>query len=116
MVPLLFYVRDFGSAESSGLEFIGAPDWFKEGKLALTYGITSVPLAYAPALNDPSDLKFVKEDKPDGPGLATCWKQAEPALFYVKPVDSPAVLVEKVYGGWRLYYTNGGWVKVVRIK
>jgi len=27
----------------------------------------------------PSDLKFVKEEKPDGPGLATCWKQAEPA-------------------------------------
>lgn len=61
------------------LQFVGAPDWFKEGKLALTYGVTSVPLTYSPALNDPSDLKFVKEDKPDGPGLATCWKQAEPA-------------------------------------
>jgi pimeloyl-ACP methyl ester carboxylesterase len=62
-----------------GLEFIGAPDYFKEGKLALSYGITSVPLTYAPALADPSDLKFVKEDKPDGPGLATCWKQEAPA-------------------------------------
>jgi pimeloyl-ACP methyl ester carboxylesterase len=62
-----------------GLEFVGAPGWFKEGKLALTYGVSSVPLTYAPALSDPSDLKFVKDDKPDGPGLATCWKQAEPA-------------------------------------
>ena len=62
-----------------GLEFIGAPDYFKEGKLALTYGIASVPLTYEPALSSPADLKFVKEDKPDGPGLATCWKQAEPA-------------------------------------
>ena len=61
------------------VEFIGAPDWFKEGKLELTYGITAVPLTYAPALADPAELKFVKEDKPDGPGLATCWKQAEPA-------------------------------------
>jgi pimeloyl-ACP methyl ester carboxylesterase len=61
------------------LEFTGAPDYFKEGKNALAYGITSVPLTYAPALSDPSDLKFVKEDKPDGAGLATCWKQAEPA-------------------------------------
>ena len=61
------------------LDFIGAPDYFKEGKLALSYGITSVPMAYAPALADASELKFVKEDKPDGPGLATCWKQAEPA-------------------------------------
>src|SRR6266404_7795074 len=62
-----------------GLEFIGAPEYFKEGKLALTYGITSVPITYSPALADPAELKFVKEDKPDGPGLATCWKQAEPA-------------------------------------
>jgi pimeloyl-ACP methyl ester carboxylesterase len=61
------------------LEFVGAPDYFKEGRLALTYGIASVPLTYAPPLADPADLKFVKEEKSDGPGLATCWKQAEPA-------------------------------------
>jgi pimeloyl-ACP methyl ester carboxylesterase len=61
------------------LEFVGAPDWFKEGALALTYGITAVPLSYAPPVANASDLKFVKEDKPDGPGLAACWKQAEPA-------------------------------------
>ena len=30
------------------VEFIGAPDWFKEGPLALSYGITGVPLTYAP--------------------------------------------------------------------
>lgn len=44
------------------------------------------------------------------------WRQSEPAVFYTKPVDSPAVLIEKVYGGWRLYDQNGGWVRVVRIK
>jgi pimeloyl-ACP methyl ester carboxylesterase len=61
------------------LEFIGAPDWFKEGANALTYGLTAVPLAYAPPLATGATLSFVKEDKPDEPGLATCWKQAEPA-------------------------------------
>jgi hypothetical protein len=61
------------------LDFIGAPDYFKEGALALTYGVTAVPLTYAPAIANPSELTFVKEEKPDGPGLATCWKQAEPA-------------------------------------
>ena len=61
------------------LEFVGAPDYFKEGALALRYGITDVPLTYAPALGDAAELKFVKEEKPDGPGLATCWAQAEPA-------------------------------------
>jgi pimeloyl-ACP methyl ester carboxylesterase len=61
------------------LEFIGAPDYFKEGKLALSYGVTDVPLTYAPGLASAAELRFVKEDRPDGPGLATCWKQAEPA-------------------------------------
>src|SRR5436305_8495637 len=62
-----------------GLEFIGAPDWFKEGANVLSFGLTAVPLAYAPPLAGGAALSFVKEDKPDGPGLATCWKQAEPA-------------------------------------
>jgi pimeloyl-ACP methyl ester carboxylesterase len=62
-----------------GLEFVGAPDWFKEGANVLTYGLTAVPLAYSPALADGAVLSFVKEEKADGPGLATCWKQAEPA-------------------------------------
>ena len=44
------------------------------------------------------------------------WRQAEPGVYDTKPVDSPAVLLEKVYGGWRLYDQAGGWVKVVRIK
>jgi pimeloyl-ACP methyl ester carboxylesterase len=62
-----------------GVEFIGAPDWFKEGPVGLSFGVTSVPLTYAPAVKDASELKWVKDDKPDGPGLLTCWKQAEPA-------------------------------------
>ena len=44
------------------------------------------------------------------------WKQAETGDYYAKPTDSAAVLLEKVFGGWRLYDQNGGWVKVVRIK
>jgi len=44
------------------------------------------------------------------------WRQSEPGVYYFKPMDSPAVLIEKVYGGWRLYDQNGGWVRVIRIK
>ena len=44
------------------------------------------------------------------------WRQSEPGIFYTKPLDSPAVLIEKIFGGWRLYDQNGGWVRVVRIK
>jgi pimeloyl-ACP methyl ester carboxylesterase len=62
-----------------GVELIGAPDWFKEGPVALPYGVTAVPLSYAPAVKDAAELTFVKEDKADAPDLVTCWKQAEPA-------------------------------------
>jgi pimeloyl-ACP methyl ester carboxylesterase len=62
-----------------GVEFIGAPDWFKEGPVSNTYGVTSVPLTYAPAVKSAAELAFVKEEKADGPGLVTCWKQKEPA-------------------------------------
>ena len=44
------------------------------------------------------------------------WRQAEPGVYYSDPVDSPAILIEKVYGSWRLYDQSGGWVRVVRIK
>ena len=62
-----------------GVEFIGAPDWFKEGPASLAYGITSVPLSYMPAVKSAMELAFVREDKADGAGLVTCWKQKEPA-------------------------------------
>jgi len=62
-----------------GVELVGAPDWFKEGPVALPYGVTAVPLSYSPTVKDAAELHFVKEDKPDAPDLVTCWKQAEPA-------------------------------------
>jgi pimeloyl-ACP methyl ester carboxylesterase len=61
------------------VELVGAPDWFKEGPVALPYGVTAVPLTYAPAVKDASELTFVKDDKPDAPDLVACWQQAEPA-------------------------------------
>jgi pimeloyl-ACP methyl ester carboxylesterase len=61
------------------VEFVGAPDYFKQGRLGLTYGITAVPLTYAPAINDPSELVFVQEEKADGPDMVKCWRQAAPA-------------------------------------
>jgi len=62
-----------------GVEFIGAPNWFKEGGIEHVYGITSVPLHYVPEVKDASELAFVREEKSDAPDLVTCWKQREPA-------------------------------------
>jgi pimeloyl-ACP methyl ester carboxylesterase len=61
------------------LEFIGAPDWFKQGPLALPYGISILPLGYAPAVTSPAELQIVQQEKPDGPDLARCYLQKEPA-------------------------------------
>jgi pimeloyl-ACP methyl ester carboxylesterase len=61
------------------VEFIGAPDYFKQGALALPYGITAVPLTYSPPIKDASELKIVQQDKADGPDLVRCYAQQEPA-------------------------------------
>src|SRR5580704_10049445 len=61
------------------VEFKGAPDWFKQGTLALPYGITAVPLTYAPPIKDASELKMVQQDKAEAPDLVRCYAQAEPA-------------------------------------
>jgi pimeloyl-ACP methyl ester carboxylesterase len=61
------------------VEFIGAPDWFKEGPVALSYGITGVPLTYAPPVKDPAEIAIVRQEKPDAPDLVRCYAQREPA-------------------------------------
>ena len=61
------------------VNFIGAPDYFKQGKLALPYGLSAVPLTYAPAVKDSGELAIAEEDKADGPDLVRCWLQKAPA-------------------------------------
>ncbi len=61
------------------VDFIGAPDYFKQGSLALPYGLSAVPLTYAPALTEAKELAVVQQDKPDGPDLVKCYLQKEPA-------------------------------------
>src|SRR5579864_8928218 len=61
------------------VENTGPPDWFKQGNLALPYGITAVPLSYAPPIKDASELKMVQQEKADAPDLVRCYAQAEPA-------------------------------------
>jgi pimeloyl-ACP methyl ester carboxylesterase len=62
-----------------GVEFVGSPSWFKEGPVSLTYGITSVPLNYMPAVRSASELSFERDAKADSPDKVVCWKQKTPA-------------------------------------
>ena len=61
------------------VQFVGTPDWFKEGPVELAYGLAAIPITYAPAMKDGSKITWVREDTPDAPDLVTCGKQAEPA-------------------------------------
>jgi pimeloyl-ACP methyl ester carboxylesterase len=75
------------------MELVGAPDWFKEGGASLAYGITSVPLTFDPPVKDAAEMRFVKEEAPDAPGLLTCWTQAEPARKLVNLTMPIAVIL-----------------------
>src|SRR6202140_628600 len=61
------------------VEFLGAPEWFRDGPRTRTWGLTAIPITYAPPAADASELAFEQQDKADGPALAKCWLQKSPA-------------------------------------
>ena len=75
------------------VQFVGAPEWFQEGPVELAYGLAAIPITYAPAMKDGSDLAWVREDTPDAPDLVTCWTQAEPARQLPNLQKMPIVIV-----------------------
>jgi pimeloyl-ACP methyl ester carboxylesterase len=76
-----------------GVEFVGAPDYFRQGRLALTYGISAVPLTYSPPLADAAGLAFVQQDKADAPDLVRCWMQKEPARQLPRLQKMPVLIL-----------------------
>jgi pimeloyl-ACP methyl ester carboxylesterase len=60
-------------------DFKGAPDWFVDVGARKTSGLGMVPLTYDPPLKRGEALSFVRQQKPDAPGLVRGWLQAEPA-------------------------------------
>lgn len=72
----------------------GPPDWFADGPVARAYGITSVPITYDPPVSDPSQLQFVQQGNSDGPELARCWLQAEPARKLPRLAGIPILMVQ----------------------
>jgi pimeloyl-ACP methyl ester carboxylesterase len=61
------------------VEFLGAPEWFRDGARSRTWGLTAIPITYAPPAKDASELTFERQEQADGPDLARCWLQKEPA-------------------------------------
>lgn len=77
-------VRAILAVEPSGppvfdLAFVGPPAYFEdEPASGRAWGITNGPIAYDPPARDASELRFVRQEKPDAPDLARCWMQDEP--------------------------------------
>ena len=75
------------------LQMVGAPDWFKDGTRDKLSGLGEAPLTYDPPLGSGERLSFVRQEKPDGPDLAHCWLQKEPARKLKNLPNIPVVVV-----------------------
>lgn len=77
------------------LEPLGPP--FEDAVLATgkarPWGLTDIRLTYDPPANDASELKAAREDKPDGPNLATCVLQAAPARQLPNLKEIPIIVL-----------------------
>jgi len=59
--------------------YTGPPDYFGKETPGRPWGLTAGPITYNPPAGSSSELRFVQQEKADGPGLARCWSQAAPA-------------------------------------
>jgi pimeloyl-ACP methyl ester carboxylesterase len=71
----------------------GPPDWFEDIGPRKTYGLGFQPLTYDPPLLPGEQLQFVRQDKPDEPGLVRGWLQAEPARKLPNLAQVPILIV-----------------------
>jgi pimeloyl-ACP methyl ester carboxylesterase len=74
-------------------DFRGAPDWFADVGARKTSGLGMVPLAYDPPLKRGEQLSFVRQDKPDAPGLVRGWLQAKPARRLPNLAGAPILIL-----------------------
>ena len=64
-------------------------DIFRDDPRIRKYGLTNIPLVYAPAVTPQSPLEFVRQERADAPNLVKCWRQREPARRLVAVGERP---------------------------
>src|SRR5205085_8023006 len=74
------------------LQYVGAPDYFKDLGPEKPYGFTRTPLTFSPPAG-PQGLDIVQEEKPQGPGLVRCWMQKAPARKLVNFANIPVLVM-----------------------
>jgi len=60
---------------------------------ARAWGVSDIPIAYDPPVNDPTELKIEQQAQPDGPDLVRCWRQQSPARRFPNLANIPAVVI-----------------------
>jgi pimeloyl-ACP methyl ester carboxylesterase len=60
---------------------------------ARAWGVTDIPIAYDPPVNNPTELKIEQQAKPDGPDLVRCWQQQSPARRFPNLANIPAIVI-----------------------
>jgi pimeloyl-ACP methyl ester carboxylesterase len=71
----------------------GAPDYFEDGVVARPWGVTRGKIDYDPPADTPGELRLVRQDQPDGPGLVRCFLQAEPARQMPRLREIPILIL-----------------------
>jgi len=86
-------------------DFKGPPDWFTDMEARKISGLGMVPLSYDPPLRRGEKLKFVRQKRPDGPGLVRGWLQVEPARKLPKLAKIP-ILILVAEGSYHASYDH----------
>jgi pimeloyl-ACP methyl ester carboxylesterase len=104
LVKGLLQVEPSGPPLTS-VTFLGPPTWFTDGPVQFTWGITSIPITYSPAVTDPSQLVFVKQPVADNSDVIACWRQADPARQLPNLQHTPILMVTSD-AGYHSSYDN----------
>ena len=91
-------VRALIQVEPSGpplhdVDMVGAPDYLRDGAAARPWGLSAIPMGYAPRAATATDLAFVQQSKADGPDLVRCWLQKAPARQLPNLAKMPMLIV-----------------------
>jgi pimeloyl-ACP methyl ester carboxylesterase len=62
---------------------------FRDDPRLKRYGLSDIPMVYAPAVTPESPLAFVQQDNAEATDLAKCWRQKEPARRLVTVGERP---------------------------
>ena len=71
----------------------GPPDYFSDGPALRPWGVTRGPMVYDPPAASPDEIKLVRQEMPDAPGLVRCFMQAEPARKLAHLAGIPILMV-----------------------